>query len=162
MRKQSVVVALAVVMLLALAGAAQAQSQIRVTAINLTPTPFNIGTTVTIAATIKNTGAAAANPGIAYVDIFKADTWLVADRVFHAEQPVAAMAAGATRTVTFASRPRVPDAATNKFWVRVTVIDAPNEFGEAKTAVYVATCSYSRQPTLLVVPRLSASEINHP
>ncbi len=158
--KKSVLVALALVVLLGVVAAppAEAQSNIRVTAIRANPEPFKTGNNVAFSATVKNTGAAATNAGTAYIDIFKADTWLAADRLFHAEQPVAALAAGATRTVAFASRWRVP-AGHDRFWVRVVVVDPPNEFGEAKSVVFIASCSYARQPQLLVIPNVNLQQI---
>jgi hypothetical protein len=158
-RNSMLVVALGVVLMAAVAVPCLAQSQIQVTAIKLNPSTFKIGNTVTIATDIKNAGAARTNAGTAYVDIFKSDSWLASERVFHAEQPVVAMAAGATRTVTFASRWRVADAGTGKFYVRVAVVDPPNEFGNPKSVVYIASCSYSRLPQLVVLPALSAREL---
>jgi hypothetical protein len=158
--KKSVLVALALVVLLGVVVAppAEAQSNIRVTAITANPEPFKTGNSVAFSVTAKNTGAAATGAGTAYIDIFKADTWLAADQLFHAEQPVAALAAGASRTVAFATRWTVP-AGHDRFWVRVVVVDPPNEFGEAKSVVFIASCSYARQRQLVAIPNLSVKQI---
>lgn len=158
-RAHFVVLAIAVVLSFALAGAAQAQSNIQVTAIKLTPSSFKIGSVVTIAVDAKNGGTAATGPATAYVDVFKSDTWLASERVFHAEQPVAGMPAGGTSSATFASKWTVADPGTGKFYVRVTVIDPPNEFGNPKSVVYISSCTFNRAMSLVTLPKLSVKDL---
>ena len=158
--KLIIIVALALGVALAGPVWAQGTSPIQVTSINLEPASFNAGDRVTIKIGLKNGGAAATAAGMAYVDIFKADTWLASDAVFHAEQPIAAMAAGATRTVTFAARWTVPGLDVPAYFVRAAAIDPPNEFGNPKSARYLRSCAYSRPAALVTLPVLRLREIS--
>lgn len=165
MRRSVVLTIVVAVILAAVLGAvpagAQGNSPLRVTAIRVSPEPFRVGADVSVTATIKNPTATASGPGTAYLSISKADTALAADVVFHTQQNFPAIPAGRSHTVTFTTHWTVAGG-NDRYYLGVTAIDPPNEFGEEKKAVFIATCQYVRQAQLVVAPQRSLQDLQHP
>jgi len=150
---------LAVALLLPLLGWAQGSSAIKVTVINVTPASFQNGAALTVAIDYRNAGTRASGPGTAFVQVFKANTFLATDLVWHTEQPVGAIPAGGTGSLTFTTKFTVPNINTDKFVFRAGIIDPPNEFCDMASRTFNRTCTYQAMPVIFLPNKINLREL---